>query len=50
MADNPASITRRDFLNGVPIAVGGAVAAGLSPDSIAAAFAAEPAPQDAPGY
>ena len=31
MADNPAPITRRDFLNGVPIAVGGAVAAGLSP-------------------
>ena len=50
MADNPASITRRDFLNGIPIAVGGAVAAGLSPECIAAAFAAEPAPQDAPGY
>src|SRR3984957_16339221 len=65
MADNPAPITRRDFLNGIPIAVGGAVAAGLSPEHIAAAFAAEPAPppqrvaapfppepapQDAPGY
>src|SRR3984885_10699331 len=50
MADIPAPITRRDFLNGIPIAVGGAVAAGLSPDTIAAAFAAEPAPQDAPGY
>ena len=50
MADSPASITRRDFLNGIPIAVGGAVAAGLSPDHIAAAFAAEPAPQDVPGY
>ena len=50
MADNPAPITRRDFLNGIPIAVGGAVAAGLSPEYIAAAFAAEPAPQDAPGY
>src|SRR5579863_10162399 len=49
MADNSAPITRRDFLNGVPIAVGGAVAAGLSPEYIAAAFA-EPAPQDAPGY
>src|SRR4029077_13355316 len=50
MADNPAPITRRDFLNGVPIAVGGAVAAGVSPNHIAAAFAAEPAPHDAPGY
>jgi spermidine dehydrogenase len=50
MADNPAPITRRDFLNGIPIAVGGAVAAGLSPDTIATAVAAEPAPQDAPGY
>src|SRR5579864_6448210 len=50
MADNPAPITRRDFLNGIPIAVGGAVAAGLSPEYIAAAFAAAPAPQDAPGY
>ena len=50
MANNPAPITRRDFLNGIPIAVGGAVAAGLSPDTIAAAFAAEAAPQDAPGY
>ena len=50
MADNPASITRRDFLNGIPIAVGGAVAAGVSPEYIAAAFAADPAPQDAPGY
>ena len=50
MADNPAPITRRDFLNGIPIAVGGAVAAGLSPEYIAAAFAAAPAPQDATGY
>src|SRR5258708_5443165 len=50
MADNPASITRRDFLNGIPIAVGGAVAAGSLPDYIAAAFAADPAPQDALGY
>src|SRR5258708_20298105 len=50
MADNPASITRRDFLNGIPIAVGGAVAVGLSPEYIAAAFAEDPAPQDAPGY
>src|ERR1700684_3357945 len=50
MADNPAPITRRDFLNGIPIAVGGAVAAGLSPETIAAAFADGPAPQDAPGY
>ena len=45
-----ASISRRDFLNGVPIAIGGAAAAGLLPDFLAAAFAAGQAPQDAPGY
>ena len=50
MADSTAPITRRDFLNGIPIAVGGAVAAGLSPEYIAAAFADDPAPQDEPGY
>lgn len=43
------AITRRDFLNGVRIAAGGTVASGL-PESIAAAFAAGQAPQDAPGY
>jgi spermidine dehydrogenase len=43
-------ITRRDFLNGVPLAVGGAVAVGLLPQSIADALAQMPAAQDAPGY
>jgi spermidine dehydrogenase len=38
-------ITRRDFLNGVPLAVGGAVAGSLLPESSALA-----APQDEPGY
>jgi spermidine dehydrogenase len=37
-------ITRRDFLGGVPLAIGGAVAGGLLP------AAAAQAPQDAPGY
>ncbi len=50
MSGSAASITRRDFLNGIPLAVGGAVAGGLLPESIAAAFAAGQAPQDAPGY
>jgi spermidine dehydrogenase len=40
-------ITRRDFLNGVPLAVGGALAGGLWPQSAAVAG---PGPQDAPGY
>jgi spermidine dehydrogenase len=39
-------ITRRDFLNGIPVAIGGA----LSAEVIARAGAAEPAPQDAAGY
>jgi spermidine dehydrogenase len=43
-------ITRRDFLNGVPIAVGGTVAAGLLPEFVAPAVAAGSAPQDAAGY
>jgi spermidine dehydrogenase len=50
MPDRAAPITRRDFLNGIPLAVGGAVAGGLLPDAFAAAFADGPAPQDAPGY
>src|ERR1700689_2106728 len=45
-----APITRRDFLNGVPLAVGGAIAAGLMPEYIAAALAADQAPQDPAGY
>ncbi len=43
------AITRRDFLNGVPLAIGGAAAAGLPP-GLAAALAAAPAAQDWPGY
>jgi len=44
------TITRRDFLNGVPLAVGGAVAGGLLPGANAPGLAAETAPQDASGY
>ena len=47
-ADVP--ITRRDFLNGIPIAVGGAMAGGLLPEFIAATFAGEQASQDVAGY
>src|SRR5271156_1197013 len=42
------AITRRDFLNGMPIAVG--AAGGLFPGFAAAALAGTPAPQDQPGY
>ena len=46
-----AAITRRDFLNGVAVAVGGGVASAvLPPGSMAAAFAGGEAPQDQPGY
>ncbi len=47
-ADRP--ITRRDFLNGVSIAVGSTVGGGLLPECIATAFADGQAPQDAVGY
>jgi spermidine dehydrogenase len=50
MPGRAAPITRRDFLNGIPFAAGGAVAAGLLPQDFAAALAAGQAPQDAPGY
>jgi len=43
-----AGITRRDFLNGAPIAVG--AASGVFPGFAALAFAGTPAPQDQPGY
>ena len=49
MPQRTTPITRRDFLNGIPLAIGGAVA-GQLPDYVAAAFAAGPALQDAPGY
>jgi spermidine dehydrogenase len=45
-----APITRRDFLNGAPIALGGAIAGASSPEFVASAFASGPAPQDQPGY
>jgi spermidine dehydrogenase len=50
MPGRAAPITRRDFLNGIPLAAGGAVAAGLLPQNFAAALAAGQAPQDASGY
>jgi hypothetical protein len=43
-------ITRRDFLDGVAIAVGAAASGGLLPRFIAAAVAEEAAAQDATGY
>jgi spermidine dehydrogenase len=43
-------ITRRDFLDGVAIAIGGGASAGLLPRFVAAAVAQEPATQDAAGY
>jgi spermidine dehydrogenase len=43
-------ITRRDFLDGVAIAIGGAASGALSPRFIATAVAEEAAAQDAAGY
>jgi spermidine dehydrogenase len=43
-------ITRRDFLNGVPIAVGAAAVGSLLPEVFAATLDNSGAPQDAPGY
>ncbi len=45
-----ARITRRDFLNGVSIAAGGAAASALLPEPATPASAASQAPQDDPGY
>jgi spermidine dehydrogenase len=45
MSDSKLPVTRRDFLNGVPLAIGGAVAGGLLRDAAAAE-----AVQDTPGY
>ncbi len=44
------AITRRDFLNGVPIAVGSAAVGGLLPRLFGMALAAGRAPQDFPNY
>ena len=45
-----APITRRDFLNGVSVAAGGAAAGALFPAFATRASAAGQAPQDGPGY
>ena len=45
-----APITRRDFLNGVAVAVGGSVAGGLVPGFAATGEAAAATPQDNAGY
>ena len=45
-----ARITRRDFLNGVSVAVGGSVAGGLLPGLAMPGWAAAAAPQDRAGY
>jgi spermidine dehydrogenase len=43
-------IARRDFLGGVPLAIGAAASSALLPEFITAALAAGAAPQDAAGY
>lgn len=48
-SNNDGDITRRDFLNGCPLAASGAIAAGLLPQFTTNAFA-DTAAQDAPGY
>ena len=45
-----ATITRRDFLNGVAFGTGGTIAGGLLPDFMMTALAGGPAPQDADKY
>jgi spermidine dehydrogenase len=49
-AGGKRAITRRDFLNGVPIAVGSAAVGSLLPEVFAAALADGRAPQDLPNY
>jgi spermidine dehydrogenase len=44
------SITRRDFLDGVALAIGGAAAGALGPGFVAAVAAQDAAAQDAAGY
>ena len=44
------AITRRDFLSGVPIAVGGTAIGGVLPELFATALADGRAPQDLPDY
>src|ERR1700685_4498138 len=49
-AGGKRAITRSDFLNGVPIAVGSATTGGLLPGLFGAALATGRAPQDLPNY
>jgi len=49
-AENWPPITRRDFLNGVAVGAGGAVASAALPEFVVAALAGDRAAQDAPGY
>ncbi len=44
------SITRRDFLNGVALAIGGAASGAFLPRFVAAAIAQEAVAQDGAGY
>ena len=44
------NITRRDFLNGVAVGTGGAVAGSMLPGFAREAFAASISAQDQPGY
>jgi len=44
------AVTRRDFLNGVALAIGAPLAGGSLPGLTAAALAGSGAPQDRPGY
>jgi spermidine dehydrogenase len=48
--DGKRTITRRDFLNGVPIAVGGTAVNGVLPELFGAALATGQAAQDLPNY
>jgi len=50
MSGSESNVTRRDFLNGLPLAIGGTVASQLLPEYLSAAFADDRAPQDVPGY
>jgi spermidine dehydrogenase len=49
-AGKKRAITRRDFLNGVPIAVGSTAVGGLLPELFVTALAEGRAPQDLPNY
>jgi len=44
------TVTRRDFINGISVAAGGAATGAILPEFVAAAFAGGPSPQDDAGY